>query len=109
MTFNMTYGQLRELSAKVLIDSHNAEQESGDITIALNRFNRVLLDNDLARVFVYEGIGSPGIETEEKYRRVVNSQVPREVLSSYFNLRIEVTKENGFDIGGGICMGRPKR
>jgi hypothetical protein len=108
MTFCMTYGQLRELSVRVITDAHNDEQKSGDITIALNRFNNVLRDNDLARVFVYEGIGGSGIDTEEKYMSIVDTQVPEEVFSAYFRLRMEVTRENGIDIGSGIRIGGPK-
>ncbi len=82
---------------------------SGDITIAFNKFNEAVLKDHIANSIVYEGIGSYGIETEDKYKKVIHTNVPSNILAAYLRLRYEVTKENGFDIIPGINTKRLKR
>ena len=108
MTLRMTYSELRNLSHRLLLDLAEAQQRSGNITIALNKFNETLLKDCIANSMVYEGIGGYGIETEDKYRDVARTKVSSNVFATYLNLRYEVTKENGFDTGWGFRIGGPK-
>lgn len=90
----MNYSQLRDRAGKLLVIlDNNLSHSSGNITRALNDFNKACVEDKLAEVMMYQGIGSQGIETEEKYRQVLATQLPLTVELAYRKFEREVIQE----------------